>query len=53
MRKPVLAANWKMNHGPSDARAFMRTFLARYSRRSDRSVIMFPPAVTLPDMDAA
>ncbi len=53
MRKPVLAANWKMNHGPSDARAFMRTFLARYSRRSDRSVIMFPPAVTLPDMVAA
>ena len=53
MRKPVLAANWKMNHGPSDARAFMRTFLTRYARRSDRSVIMFPPAVTLPAMVAA
>ncbi|HJR67557.1 MAG TPA: triose-phosphate isomerase [Gemmatimonadaceae bacterium] len=53
MRKPVLAANWKMNHGPSDARAFMRTFLARYARRTDRSVIMFPPAVTLPEMVAA
>jgi triosephosphate isomerase len=48
MRKPVLAANWKMNHGPSDARAFMRTFLVRYARRTDRSVIIFPPAVTLP-----
>lgn len=48
MRKPVLAANWKMNHGPSDARAFMRTFLVRYARRTDRSVILFPPAVTLP-----
>ncbi|HZO19103.1 MAG TPA: triose-phosphate isomerase [Gemmatimonadaceae bacterium] len=48
MRKPVLAANWKMNHGPSDARAFMRTFLARYARRGDRSVIIFPPAATLP-----
>ncbi|HEU5183225.1 MAG TPA: triose-phosphate isomerase [Gemmatimonadaceae bacterium] len=47
MRKPVLAANWKMNHGPSDARAFMRTFLARYARRGDRSVIIFPPAATL------
>jgi triosephosphate isomerase len=53
MRKPVLAANWKMNHGPSDARAFMRTFLARYARRSDRSVIMFPPAVTLPELVSA
>jgi triosephosphate isomerase len=50
MRKPVLAANWKMNHGPSDARAFMRTFLVRYARHSDRSVIIFPPAVTLPAM---
>ena len=53
MRKPVLAANWKMNHGPSDARAFMRTFLARYARRSDRSVIMFPSAVTLPELVSA
>jgi len=50
MRKPVLAANWKMNHGPSDGRAFMRTFLVRYARRTDRSVILFPPAVTLPAM---
>ena len=53
MRKPVLAANWKMNHGPSDARAFMRTFLARYARRSDRSVILFPAAVTLSEVVAA
>lgn len=53
MRKPVLAANWKMNHGPSDARAFMRTFLTRFARRSDRSVIMFPPAVTLPALLSA
>lgn len=47
MRKPVLAANWKMNHGPSDARAFMRAFLVRYARRTDRTVIIFPPAATL------
>jgi triosephosphate isomerase len=53
MRKPVLAANWKMNHGPSDARAFMRTFLTRYARRSDRSVIMFPPAVSLAEVAVA
>jgi triosephosphate isomerase len=50
MRKPVLAANWKMNHGPSDARAYMRTFLARYTRLADRTVIIFAPAVTLPAM---
>ena len=53
MRRPVLAANWKMNHGPSDARAFMRTFLARYTRRADRTVIIFPPAPTLPSVAEA
>ncbi len=47
MRRPVFAANWKMNLGPSDAKAFMRTFLARYSRRADRTVMFFPPALTL------
>ena len=47
LRKPVFAANWKMNHGPTDARAFLRTFLAHYSRRSDRTVTFFPPALTL------
>lgn len=47
MRTPVLAANWKMNHGPRAARAFMRAFLTHYSRRPDRSVLFFPPALTL------
>lgn len=48
MRRPVLAANWKMNHGPTDAREFMRTFLAHVPRLSDRLVIFFPSAITLP-----
>ena len=47
MKKPVLAANWKMNLGPSEARAFMAAFLAAYSPRQDRSVAIFPPAVSL------
>lgn len=47
MRTPVFAANWKMNLGPSDARTFMRAFLAHYARRPDRSVMFFPPALTL------
>ncbi|MBV6520912.1 MAG: Triosephosphate isomerase [Gemmatimonadaceae bacterium] len=42
-----------MNHGPSDARAFMRTFLAHYARRQDRQVILFPPAVTVTTVLAA
>jgi len=46
-RKPVFAANWKMNHGPSDAKAFLRTFLVHYARRADRTVAFFPPSLTL------
>ena len=47
IRKPVFAANWKMNHGPTDAKAFLRTFLVHYARRADRTVAFFPPALTL------
>jgi triosephosphate isomerase len=43
----VFAANWKMNHGPSDAKAFLRTFLVHYARRADRTIAFFPPALTL------
>jgi len=47
MQRPVLAANWKMNHGPTEARAFMAAFLAGYSPRTDRTVSVFPPALSL------
>ena len=47
MKTPVFAANWKMHLGPTEAKAFMRTFLAHFSRREDRSVLFFPPALTL------
>lgn len=46
-RGPVFAANWKMNHGPREARAFMAAFLAAYSPRGDRTVVVFPPALSL------
>ena len=47
MHRPILAANWKMNHGPTEARAFMAAFLAAYSARTDRTVVIFPPALSL------
>jgi triosephosphate isomerase len=47
VHKPVLAANWKMNHGPSEARDFMATFLSAYDARVDRTIIVFPPALSL------
>jgi triosephosphate isomerase len=47
MKTPILAANWKMNHGPSAAADFMRTFLAQYPRQYDRTVLFFPSALAL------
>lgn len=46
-RTPVLAANWKMHHGPTAATAFLDAFLARYAPREDRTVILFPSALAL------
>ena len=46
MQRPVFAANWKMNHGPSEARAFMQGFLQRYTARDDRTVAIFPSAIS-------
>ncbi|MGI8400298.1 MAG: triose-phosphate isomerase [Gemmatimonadaceae bacterium] len=53
MKRPVLAANWKMNNGPTAANAFMQTFLAGYQPHTDRTVVIFPPAVTLSTVAAA
>jgi triosephosphate isomerase len=36
-----------MNHGPSDAREFLRSFLQYYPRHSDRQVIFFPSSIAL------
>ncbi len=47
MKSPIFAANWKMHHGPSDATTFMRSFLAHSPRRSDRTVLIFPPALSV------
>ncbi len=45
MRPPIFAANWKMNHGPTEARAFMQQFLTAYAPREDRTVMIFPSAL--------
>ncbi len=51
--RPVLAANWKMHHGPTAAGAFMQSFLAGYTPRADRTVIVFPSALALAGVAAA
>jgi triosephosphate isomerase (TIM) len=47
IRKPVLAGNWKMHKSPAETREFFAAFLELYGERADRSVIFFPPAVSL------
>jgi triosephosphate isomerase (TIM) len=53
MKRPILAANWKMNNGPTAATRFMQAFLTAYAPRTDRTVIMFPSAVALSAVAAA
>jgi len=53
VKPPVLAANWKMNNGPTAASAFMDVFIPAYHPRTDRTIIIFPPAVSLPVVAAA
>ena len=48
IRTPVLAANWKMHKGPADTRAFLGRFLLLYTARADRTVVFFPPAISVP-----
>ncbi len=45
MKRPVLAANWKMNTGPAAAADFGRAFLAGYPAPTERTILFFPPAL--------
>jgi triosephosphate isomerase len=53
MNRPVLAANWKMNNGPTLAREFMKSFIDQFPRQNDRVVLFFPPALSLATVAAA
>jgi triosephosphate isomerase len=47
MKRPLFFANWKMNHGPTEARAYVAAFLRAFSPHEDRTVALFPPALSL------
>jgi triosephosphate isomerase len=51
--KPFFGGNWKMNHGPTETRTFVEKFLDMYPPRPDRSVVFFPPALSLAAFEAA
>lgn len=47
IKRPVFFANWKMNHGPTEARAYVAAFLRFFAPHDDRTVALFPPALSL------
>jgi triosephosphate isomerase len=47
MNRPVFAANWKMNNGPTMAREFMKSFIDQFPRQNDRTILFFPPALSI------
>ncbi|MGH7507907.1 MAG: triose-phosphate isomerase [Gemmatimonadales bacterium] len=51
-RSLIYAANWKMNHGPAEARAFAERFLSLTAPIKGRSLWFFPPAVSLHALSA-
>ena len=53
MKRPVFAANWKMNIGPNEALAYLRKFLSKYKKHTDRSVILIPLTISLATVVAA
>jgi triosephosphate isomerase len=52
-KRPFFGGNWKMNHGPSAARGFVREFLGLYEPHDDRTVVFFPSAISLAEFKAA
>jgi triosephosphate isomerase (TIM) len=47
LRTPVFAANWKMYKGPAATREFFAAFAALHPVGDDRTLIFFPPAISL------
>lgn len=45
--KPVIAGNWKMHKGPSQTREFFSRFIELREATADRTILFFPPAVSL------
>ena len=50
-RKPVFAANWKMNKGPSETEDFVKNFLSKVQGQSfPAEIVIAPPFVSLPQL---
>lgn len=47
LRKPIVAANWKMNNPPAETERFLRSFLRILPERCPVQVVITPPFVSL------
>jgi triosephosphate isomerase len=47
LQRPVIAGNWKMHKGPSETAAFCAAFADAFAARDDRTIVFFPPAISL------
>jgi triosephosphate isomerase len=48
MRKKLIAANWKMNKIPDEARAFVREFTPLVADHDRDEIALFPPFISIP-----
>lgn len=49
MRKPIIAANWKMNKGPAETEDFVNGLVSKIGKATDRcDVVITPPYISLP-----
>ncbi|MEO0414023.1 MAG: triose-phosphate isomerase [Verrucomicrobiota bacterium] len=46
-RKPIIAANWKMNHTPSQAEAFLSEFLPKFPEATSVDIVIAPSFVAM------
>jgi triosephosphate isomerase len=47
-RKPVIAANWKMNNTPQETDEFLRAFLRLVPDKCPITIVIAPPFISLP-----
>jgi len=47
-RRPIVAANWKMNMTPSETATFLEAFLAKFGPTCGSDVVIIPPFTSLP-----
>lgn len=53
MRRPILAANWKMNKRAGDASAFAERFLPAVAGRDELDIVIAPPFTSLDRLRSA